>query len=229
MGKWMNIVANTATTVIAVSALGVAGVRMRNALKPDPTRPHRIARSAEFAAEGHVMGPPGAAIKIVEFADYQCPFCQQAEPVLAAIRERYPHDVSIVFRHFPLVIHDSAIAAARAAECADQAGAFEAFHHMVMNNAKAIGRQPWGWFATHAGIADTATFNACVRTQVVFPTIERDRVAGAKLGVLATPTFLVNDLQVTGSIGIEELDHAVQEELARASRRGRPAQASAFR
>lgn len=229
MVRWMNWVANAATAVIAAAALVVGGVRLRNALRPDPAKPHRVAHAAEFAAEGHVMGPSGAPIKIVEFADYQCPFCQQAEPVLAAIRERYPHDVSVVYRHFPLIIHDSAVAAARAAECASRAGAFEAFHHMVMNNAKLIGHQPWSWFAAHSGIADTLTFNECVRTQVAFPRIDRDRIAGAKLGVLATPTFLINDLQITGSIGIEELDRAIQAELARFSRRERPMQAATFR
>jgi len=221
MGKRTEWLLNGATAVMALCALLLVGLRVKDLLKEDPLKPHRIADAASFARAGHRMGPADAAVTIVEFADYQCPYCQQAEGVLAAIRERYGDQVSIVYRHFPLFIHDSAVAAAHASECAATMGDFERFHHFLFANAKAIGREPWQWFAHGAGVADLAGFERCIETQAEFPAIQEDRAAAERLGIESTPIFLINDLQVSGYLPFPEFDSHVRNELDHSRARGR--------
>ncbi len=219
MVKRTEWIVNIATIVIAACALFVTAVRAKEFFKDDPSKPHKIGNWAAFSAEGHVMGPEDALVKIVEFADYQCPFCQQAEPVLRAIRARYPRDVSIIYRHFPLSIHDSAVAAARASECAESVGSFEEFHRQIFAHADSIGHQSWEWFALNAGVSNMESFKNCLKTQVVFPAITRDSIAGEQLGVEATPTFLVNEIEITGFLSLPELDRHVRKALDQARRK----------
>lgn len=216
MGRRTDWILNGATTLVTICALALVGVRLRFALRPDPTKPQRIEDAASYSASGHSMGPPSAAVTIVEFADYQCPFCRKADRVLTAIRDRHPHDVRVVYRHYPLAIHDSAVAAARAAECASLAGKFEPFHHLLFANAESIGQNTWVWFAKEAGITDTAGFQSCIARADSFPQIAQDRADGERLGVEGTPTFLINDLRVPGAIDLTELDGYVRAALAAA-------------
>ncbi len=131
-------------------------------------------------------------------------------------RDHHPQDVRIVFRHYPLAIHDSAGAAARAAECAALEGDFEPFHHFLFANAKLIGQKDWLWFAREAGMTNIAAFGTCLKTQRDFPEIERDRAAGERLGVDGTPTFLVNDLKIPGFLELPECEGHVRDAIERA-------------
>lgn len=216
MNKWKELILNVSTAALAICAVLAVGMRAKDMFRDDPMAPHSIDDAASYARDGHRMGAPRAIVQIVEFADYQCPFCQQSEPVLAALRERYPTQVEIVYRHFPIATHDSAVAAARAAECADSVGAFEVFHLHLMANAKAIGQKSWHWFAENAGVGKLSEFDSCVASSGTPAAVERDRVAGERLGVTATPTFLVNDVRFSGYIPLEQFDKLVRNAIDRA-------------
>lgn len=182
MSKRTDWVLNTMTALVAICALAMVGMRVQTLLHADPAKPRRINDAGSYARGGHSMGPAGAVVTIVEFADYQCPYCRKSDRILTAIRDRHPNDVRIVYRHFPLAIHDSAISAARAAECAALAGRFEPFHHLLFANATAIGVKRWTWFAAQAGIGDTVGFDSCMKQNGGFPQIARDRAEGEKIG-----------------------------------------------
>ena len=92
-----------------------------------------------YADGGHRLGPETAAVTIIEFGDYQCPFCRASEPHLKAIRAKYGNDVALVYRHFPLPGHGSAFPAARGAECAGQQDRFWEFHELLYSTESWIG------------------------------------------------------------------------------------------
>jgi protein-disulfide isomerase len=189
-------VLNAATVALALSALFAVGLRIREFLRPDPMAPKRIPDASSYSTVGH-----------------RCPFCQQVEPVLTALRQKYPNDLSITFRHFPLSSHDSAASAARVVECAGEVGDFEVMHHFLFANAKLIGHQRWHWFAAGAGVRDLRGFDRCIEGLVTFPAIERDRVDGERLGVVATPTFLVNNTRYAGYMPLESFEKIVTDAI----------------
>ena len=207
---------NVATVVLTLSALGVVGVRFwqhrtsaalaaRISLPP----PVAVANWISYAQSDERIGPATAAVTITEFGDFQCPFCLRVAGELAAIRARHPSDVNLLFRNFPLEIHKYGFGAARAAVCAARQGQFAAYHDQLFSHRDSLGRIPWSRFAQAAGVPHLDTFDACVRDTLQFPEIDRDTAAGARLGVIATPTLLINGLEVVGDPGPDSLEHYV--------------------
>jgi protein-disulfide isomerase len=146
---------NTASVVLVVCALTVTGLLVRQQLFPPAAVAAvpvtRVKDWQPLSQVGNVMGPRGARVTIVEFSDFQCPFCGQAAQALQGVRERYP-DVAIVYRHLPLEAHPHAFAAAVASECAAEQGAFQAFHDHLFAHQDSIGVTPWDSVAHRAGV-----------------------------------------------------------------------------
>jgi protein-disulfide isomerase len=193
-------VLNGATAILVMCAVCVTALRLHDALaEPRPgaaVAPTHVNQWRAYADAGHRMGPESAAVTIVEFSDFQCPFCRRAAPTLRALRSRYPRDLAVIYRHLPG--HQYSLPAAIAAECAGRAGYFEAFHDALFAEADSIGKKPWSRFAREVGILDTAGFSACLRDASVPQLVFRDTLAATALAVRGTPTFLINDLEVTG-------------------------------
>ena len=101
---------------------------------PDPNKIHTVA-----IASAQVKGPETAPITIVEFSDFQCPFCARVEPTLKQIQDTYKDNVRIVWKHLPLSIHKEAAGAALAAEAAAKQGKFWEFHDVLFANQKKLG------------------------------------------------------------------------------------------
>jgi protein-disulfide isomerase len=154
------------------------------------------------------MGPSAAVLTIVEFSDFQCPFCKRAVPYLQNVRQRYPGEIAVVYRTYP--IHEFAARAALAAECARERGRFEQFHDQLFAESDSIGKKSWGRYAKDVGIGDTLAFNACMSEAPAAASLSADSVAAAKLGVVATPTFLINDLKVVGFPGDSVMEKYVK-------------------
>lgn len=127
------------------------------------TRLVRVEGWRQYARRGHVFGSAEARITIVEFSDFQCPFCRELAPRLKRLRVSYPEDVRVVYRHYPLqLIHPHAYRAAVAAECAEDQGRFEAFHDSLFVKQDSIGVLSWGRFGKRAGMGDTTAFVFCI-------------------------------------------------------------------
>lgn len=163
------------------------------------------------------MGPLDAPVTIVEFSDFQCPFCAKPVKRLDSLRAAYPTQVSIVYRHFPLPEHRYAIAAIRASECAANQGRFEAFHNVVFATQDSIGSAPWSYFARAAGVPDTALFAKCTKSDDPIAALALDAVAAKQLGVRATPTLLINQTELLGAQPLDTLIAYTTRALRRAS------------
>ncbi|MHB1073156.1 MAG: DsbA family protein [Gemmatimonadaceae bacterium] len=216
---------NVATITVTICAIGLAAVRVKQWVSPAQAKAsdRRISHWATYAAKGHRIGPADAQVTIVEFADFQCPYCRLAAPALHELLRWYPGKVAIVYRHLPVRTHTFAEAAAVAVECASEQGRFEAMHDTLYSQAKLLGVKPWSLLAAEAGVPDTTRFASCLRSTPPLKRLQEDREAAALLGFRGTPAFLINGAVVNGYPGFEALNQQV-EALLRAARDGGPAQ-----
>jgi len=170
----------------------------------------------EVLADGPSLGPATAPVTIVEFSDFQCPFCARAIPIVKELRERYPEQVRIVFRHLPLDrIHPRARAAAEAAVCAHDQDAFWKFHDVVFENNRALTDEDLEGHAAEAGL-DVALFQQCVSEGKFKAKVAADVDAARELGITGTPAFFVNGILLSGAKPVEEFVTVIDRELARA-------------
>jgi protein-disulfide isomerase len=180
-----------------------------------PPKPEKTSNWQAIAAAGTRMGPPTAPVTITEFSDFQCPYCRRLAPVLKELRARYPSEVAVSYRHFPIPRHQHARIAAQASECAAAQGRFEAFHDALFAQVDSIGRLPWGRFARSAGVIDATRFDSCLADSTFKGRIEADIAAGNQLGVTGTPTVLVNQWRLVGAPTRQALDSLIRLELSR--------------
>ena len=156
------------------------------------------------------MGDLDGEIVLVEFADYECPFCRSAhDEVTALLRER--SDVTFVFRHFPIdKIHPNAVWGASLSVCAEAVGRFESMHHLLMTTD--------GWregaapneVAREAGIVDFSEFEACLEAPATLERIKRDSRLGAELGIAGTPTWFGAGGAISGLVDRSTLSGLLQ-------------------
>lgn len=190
---------DVATILATVSALIILALMLgrgssSSRVDGDPTA-ISVENWARYAEGGQRSGPTDAAITIIEFGDYQCRYCREAEPHLAAIMREYGTEVALVFRHFPLVVESASYTAARAAECAGEQDAFWPFHQrLFLSRNWQVGdaREALKQLGLEVGIADQVSFETCVEGQGSVPAIAADLEAAADLGISGTPAFLVN-------------------------------------
>jgi protein-disulfide isomerase len=181
------------------------------AAAPGPDlQPRKLENAAALAQTGQVMGRPDAPVKIVEFSDFQCPFCARAQEVIENVRRRHPDRVAVVFRHFPLdAIHPHARTAAMASECAAEQGRFHAYHDALFARQDSIGTRAWEAFAGDAGLRDLPAFRQCVDSRRHAAAVERDARVAAELGLEVTPSLIVNGELRPGLPTEEELERWV--------------------
>ena len=169
----------------------------------------------EIAGQGEIRGPADAPITLVEFSDYQCPFCKSAESLVQQVLDRYPTQVRLEFRHFPLDnIHPQARLAAEAALCAGEQGKFWEYHEELFKEAPKLSEGHLGQYANRVRL-DRAAWDACVAEKRMAARVQADVEAGEKIGVSGTPAFYVNGLPVAGARGVEQFAAVIDEELER--------------
>ena len=171
------------------------------------------------------LGPASAPVTIVEFSDFQCPFCGRAEPALKQVHDKYGDKVRLVYMDFPLGIHDHAIDAASAGRCAGEQDKFWQFHDTMFSDQKKLTPTDLKDDAKKLGL-DTAKFNECFDKGKYKSAIEADMAQGRELGVDGTPAFFINGRPMTGAQPFEKFQSTIDEELA-ASKAGNQKQASA--
>ncbi len=167
-----------------------------------------------IAPIGASRGPEDAPITIIEFSDYQCPFCRRAESTLAELEELYPGKLRFVYRHLPLDGHPQARPAAEAAVCAEAQDKFWEFHEVVFANQRALSAEQLRGYAEQVGI-DLAAFDTCIGEDATKGRIEADIATAREAGTSATPTFFVNGRLVRGARPASEFQKLIDEELER--------------
>ena len=162
----------------------------------------------------YALGPADAPITIVEFSDYQCPFCRRwhaevYEPLLAA----YPGKIRLVYRNLPLTsIHPDALGAAEAAMCAGEQDVYWKYHDKLFSS-ESLGNSVYLQYAQELGL-NMPAFEACLNDHKYQKTIESDSDFAINLGIRSTPTFFINGLAVVGAQPLDVFKQVIDKELA---------------
>jgi protein-disulfide isomerase len=164
-------------------------------------------------AAAPAIGPEDASITIVEFSDFQCPYCSRLAESMHQLQEAYPEQVRIQFRHFPLSFHTNAQVAAEAAVCAQEQGRFWEMHDAMFANQASLARENLLEIARAADV-DVDALMACLDAGEVVARVEADQAAGTALGVTGTPKFFVNGVSFAGALPYEQLVTIVEAALA---------------
>jgi protein-disulfide isomerase len=168
----------------------------------------------QVAATGPSQGPADAPVTIIEFSDYECPFCRRAEPTVRQVLAQYEGKVRFVFRHFPLDrIHPDARPAAEAAACAAEQGKFWEYHASLFEDGAKLDRAGLDAAAAKTGL-DPAAFKACADGRKTQALVEADVKDGEAAGVTGTPAFFINGIPLRGALPAEEFRKVIDEELA---------------
>jgi protein-disulfide isomerase len=168
----------------------------------------------QVATAGHASrGAADAKVEIVEFSDFQCPFCQQAFPTVQRILSSYGDRIKFVYRHYPLPNHPNAFPAAEASACAGAQGKFWEYHDRLFANPTQLADADLKQHAAALGL-DTAAFAACVDGHQMKAKIEQDFQEGEMAGVSGTPAFFINGRQLEGAQPFELFKRVIDEELA---------------
>jgi protein-disulfide isomerase len=161
-----------------------------------------------------IEGNPKAPITIVEFADFQCPFCGRVEPTLMDLLKKYKGQVKLAFRDFPLsTIHPYAEGAAEAGRCAEAQGKFWPMHDAMYADQSKLTEADLIKTAGSLGM-DTKSFAACLKSGRYSAAIQQDVAAGAKAGVTGTPAFFINGRFLSGAVPEEQFQQIIDSELA---------------
>lgn len=170
----------------------------------------------QVSAEGAPFkGPPNAPITIVEFSDFQCSYCKRVLAVLDQVLERYPNQVKLAFRDFPIQnIHPHAQKAAEAAHCAAEQGKFWEYHDLLFEKQDVLPNADHGEHAKALGL-ETAAFQECIDSRKYKEKVERNYADGVKAGVSGTPAFFINGRLLSGAQPLEAFKAVIDEELDR--------------
>ena len=161
----------------------------------------------------HVLGPATAPVTLVEYGDYECPFCGAAHKSVEQVLQVMGNDLRFAFRHFPLSqIHPHAYQAAEAAEAAGAQGRFWEMHDLLFENQDRLGLRDLIGYAGALGL-DLERFVTDLRGHAHAGRLREDFLSGVRSGVNGTPTFFVNGLRHDGGYDVEVLLEALRSEL----------------
>ena len=146
------------------------------------------------------IGNRNSPVRIVEFSDFQCPFCKQSFFVVREILDKYKDDIFFTYRDFPVTqIHPESLKAAEAAQCANEQGKFWSMHDKIFINQENITITDLKIYALEIGL-DSSMFNNCLDSGKYNQEVIQDYSDGLRLGVVGTPTFFINGYRISGSI-----------------------------
>ena len=175
---------------------------------PDPNRVYKVNIDGSPS-----KGPENAAVTLVEFSDFQCPFCRRVNPTFEKIEQEYGDKVRVVFKHLPLSIHAKAPAAHAASEAAHRQGKFWEMHDKIFANQRDLSESNYDKWAGELGL-DVAKFTADRQAAEVKRRVSRDASEAAALGVTGTPAFFINGKFFSGAQPYEAFKAKIDEALA---------------
>ena len=174
--------------------------------------------SVPVSPTDHLTGNAHAPVTVVEYGDFECPNCRQAQSALKLLLERFDGRVRFVFRNFPLEdVHPHALGAAEAAECAGGQGKFWPMHDLLFANQAHLKLKDLHGYAERLGL-DLARFSAEMDDHVYLQRVREHLQSGVDSGVRSTPTFFVNDRIEDVSFGLRSLFDVVEARLRSAAR-----------
>jgi protein-disulfide isomerase len=168
----------------------------------------------EVAAVGPAKGPETAPVTIVEFSDFQCPFCARLIPTLDQVTSKYGDKVRLVFRQFPLAMHAEAQKAAEASLCANDQGKFWPMHDALFQNQQTLQVAALKTKATELGL-NAEAFNSCLDSGKYADQVATDMKEGTAAGVSGTPALFINGRFISGAVPFEQISEVIDDELRR--------------
>jgi protein-disulfide isomerase len=176
-----------------------------------PVMPPKV----EVAADGHSKGgDKNAPVTIVEFSDYECPFCSRAEPVVKKILDEYKNKVRFVYRDYPLPNHSKAPKASEAALCAGDQNKYWEMHEKLFANQTALDVPQLRQYASTIEGLDAAKWQKCFDSGEKAKVVEASKKAGDQAGVSGTPAFFINGRLISGAQGFDKFKALIDHELA---------------
>jgi len=157
-------------------------------------------------------GPASAPIVLVEYTDYQCPYCSRAQPTIAAVMERYDGQIRHVFKNLPLPMHQQAQLAGEAALCAQDQDKFWEFHDWLFANQRTMNRESMIAEAGELGM-NADLFTACISDGTYQERVDADMKEARGFGITGTPGFMINGRVLTGAQPLEAFETIIDEEL----------------
>jgi protein-disulfide isomerase len=168
----------------------------------------------ELLDSDHSTGAAGAALLLLEYGDYECPSCSEAEPATRHLIEVFGSRLRFVYRHFPLVEHPHAELAAEAAEAAAAQDKFWPMHHLLFTNSRRLQLGELTLYAEMVGL-DMRRFGMAMAKRTYRPRVQAHRRSGEQIGLHGSPSFFLNGRVVDVSFGLDHLEHAVRAALGK--------------
>ena len=167
-----------------------------------------------ISVDDPARGPEDAPITIIEFADFECPFCQRhAQQVFPRLLEEFGDQARFVYKDFPLSnLHPNAFPAALSAQCAQEQDAFWPYHDLLLSGRLELGRESYETYARQLGL-ETENFVNCLEEGRYAENVQADYDLGVQLGVASTPTFFINGIAVVGAQPYDLFAQIIQYEL----------------
>jgi protein-disulfide isomerase len=178
----------------------------------DPNKVYNVPIGKSFA-----MGPANAAVTLVEFSDFQCPFCAQAATLLKQVTDAYPNDVRFVYKNYPLPFHNNAMPAAKAAVAAGNQGKFFEMHDKLFENSRALSEEVYVKLAQELGL-DVEKFKKDMADPATQAFIDQEMKDAQAADVRGTPTILINGKKPQGRSF--ELYKSIIDEALKAKKEG---------
>ncbi len=179
-----------------------------------PTAKAPTADVPAVTAADHIRGGKDAKVVLIEYSDFQCPFCSRHHPNMKKLLDEYGDKIEWVYRHFPLSFHENAKPAAIASECANEQGKFWEFADTMFANQDSLGND---YYATVAGTLglNTTTFKTCLTSGKYDTLIASSISAGSAAGVNGTPATFVNGQMISGAVPYDTLKGIIDQALAK--------------
>src|SRR6266545_98654 len=213
-----------AVVELAGCVLVVTGLLVRREFTRSPSvsdRGFEITKVGNWRryTSGDTLAAGDGTITLVEFSDFQCPYCRDLYEQLTVLSARYPGRTTWLYRHYPIeTIHPLAFTASLASECAAEQGRFSSFHDLVFRLQDSIGVLPWDTLALRAGVRDVGAWKSCLAESRYSDRVRADMAAGKDLGVRGTPTLLLNARRLPGTPPPGVLDSIIRVDLQREAR-----------
>jgi protein-disulfide isomerase len=209
------------TAQIEVAAEKLDDLQLAAAPGPNarPNRPQRPEAGKEYKVDigkAPTRGNQNAAVTIVEWSDFQCPFCNRVSPTLAQIRQEYGERVRFAFKHMPLSIHPQAAGAHAASEAAHRQDKFWEMHDLIFENQRDLSVETLEGYASKLGL-DMDQYRRDIEAKDVAKRISEDMAQAQKLGVTGTPSFFINGKYLSGAQPFANFKRVIDEALEKSS------------
>lgn len=155
-----------------------------------------------------------AKITIIDYSEFECPFCARSRGALNELMKRYEGDIRIIYKNFPLSFHEKAVPAARAAYAANKQGKFWDYHDVLFANQQNLGEDFYIQVANDLGL-DITQFNKDRKSDASKDAVDQDTADGATIGVRGTPYFLINGVPLSGAQPVANFEEIIQQHFGK--------------